>query len=147
MTNAQTERKFFWNAYQETLMENGEPFSLKFFYDSNGAFRHYAHVNASRFPANRCICIEFTPQCGRVRYGVYLGNDVMLYHILFNNKEKIESLLGFSCHWEQGTKGRNTRRIFCEEEITAYDHDSYSDAIEKSLSRLLKFAEVFDHLI
>ena len=147
MTNTQTERKFFWNAYQETLMENGEPFSLKFFYDSNGAFRHYAHVNASRFPANRCICIEFTPQCGRVRYGVYLENDVETFNHLFYYKGRIEDELGFPCHWEYGTKGENARRIYCEKEIIAFNRDSYIDAIDESLLRLLKFAEVFDHLI
>ena len=58
MTNMESERKFFWTAYQESLMENGEPFTLKLFRDSDGKFRHYAHVNAGRFPANRCICIE-----------------------------------------------------------------------------------------
>lgn len=147
MPNTQTERKYFWNAYQETLMENGEPFSLKYFYDSNGAYRHYAHVNAQRFPANRCICIEFTPQCGRVRYGVYLENDVVLYDFLFNNKEKIEALLGFCCHWEHGTKGKNARRIYCEKEIIAYNRDSYIDAIDESIPRLLKFAEIFDNMI
>lgn len=147
MTNAQAERKYFWHTYQETLMENGEPFSLKFFYDSQGIFRHYAHVNASRFPTNRCICIEFTPQCGRVRYGIYLENDVVLYGSLFNDKEKIESRLGFRCHWEHGTKGKNARRIYCEKEIIAYNRDSYIDAIDESMPRLLKFAEVFDHLI
>lgn len=147
MSNAQTERKYFWNVYQEALMENGEPFSLKYFYDSNGAYRHYAHVNAQRFPANRCICIEFTPQCGRVRYGIYLENDIVLYDFLFNNKEKIESLLGFHCHWEHGTKGINARRIYCEKKIIAYNHDSYIDAIDESMPRLLKFAEIFDRLI
>ena len=74
--------KIFWDTYQETLMENGEPFALKCFSDSNGAFRHYAQVNAQRFPANRCICIEFTPQRGRVRYGVYLENDVETFNLL-----------------------------------------------------------------
>ncbi len=147
MTNTQTERKFFWTKYRETLMENGEPFSLKYFYDANGALRHYAHVNAQRFPANRCICIEFTPQSGRVRYGVYLANDVELYNILFSYKARVEDELGFLCHWEHGTKGENARRIYCEKEIIAYDRDSYMDAIDESLPRLLKFAEVFDHLI
>ena len=128
-------------------MENGEPFSLKFFYDANGAFRHYAHVNASRFPVNRCICIEFTPRCGRVRYGVYLENDVETFDLLFCYKSKIEDELGFPCHWECGTKGENARRIYCEKEITLYDQESYLDAIDESLPRLLKFAEVFDHLI
>ncbi len=147
MTNTQTERKFFWKAYQEALMENGEPFSLKFFHDSDGAFRHYAHVNASRFPTNRCICIEFTPQCGRVRYGVYLANDVPLFDCLYEQKEKIESLLGFRCDWKCGAKGKNARRIFCEQEIIPSDYGSYLTAIEKTMVRLTKFVQVFDKLI
>lgn len=147
MTNAQTERKFFWDTYQETLMENGEPFALKCFSDSNGAFRHYAHVNAQRFPANRCICIEFTPQRGRVRYGVYLENDVETFNLLFFYKGRVEERLGFPCRWECGTRGENARRIYCEKEITPYDRDSYMDAIDESMPRLLKFAEVFDNLI
>ena len=147
MSNIQTERKYFWSAYQEALMENGEPFSLKFFYDTDGKPRHYAHVNAGRFPTNRCICIEFTPQSGRVRYGVYLENDVALFDLLYENKEKIEALLGFRCTWANGTRGKNARRIFCEKEITPYDCESYQDAIDASLPCLLKFAEVFDHLI
>lgn len=147
MTNTQTERKYFWSTYNEALMENGEPFSLKLFYDSNGKFRHYAHVNAGRFPAKRYICIEFTPQCGRVRYGVCLENDIVLFDFLFENKEKIEKLLGFRCQWEQGTKGKTTRRIYCEKEIVSYDHNSYMDAIDESMPRLVKFAEVFDKLL
>lgn len=143
MTNTQAERKYFWNAYHETLLENGEPFSLKFFYDTDGQFRHYAHVDMDRSSANRCICIEFTPQCRRVRYGVYLENDVKLFDFLFKYKESIESRLGFGCHWEHGTKGKNARRIYCEKEIVPYDRESYLDAIDETMPRLLKFAEEF----
>lgn len=147
MTNAQTERQYFWSKYQEILMENGEPFSLKINRDRDGSLRHYAYVNAERFPTNRCICIEFTPQCGRVRYGIYLEKDIELFDILFSYKDKIEEQLGFSCHWEHGAKGPNARRIYCEQEITPCDHDSYLDAIEKSMVRLIKFAEVFEKSI
>ena len=147
MSNTQMERKFFWNRYQETLMQNGEPFSLKLNCDRDGTLRHYAYVNARHFTANRCVCIEFTPQCGRVRYGVYLENEVQLFDCLFEQREAIESLLGFNCNWERGTKGKNTRRIFCEQEIVLGDYSSYFTAIEESMVRLTKFVQVFEKLL
>ncbi len=147
MTNAQTERKFFWNKYQETLMENGEPFSIKINCDRDGTLRHYAYVNARQFPANRCICIEFTPQRGRVRYGIYLENEVQLFECLFEQREAIESLLGFHCNWECGIKGKNSRRIFCEQEIVLGDDSSYITAIEVSMVGLTKFVQVFEKLL
>ena len=46
--------------------------------------------------------------------------------------------------WKHGDKGKTTRRICCEKTITPYYRESYLDAIEESMVRLVKFLEVFD---
>lgn len=144
MSNTQMERKFFWNRYQETLMENGEPFSLHLNYYPDGTLRYYAQLNS--MPSNRCISIDFLLQRRKLRYGIYLDNDVAFYNFLLEQKEKIEAILGFHCDWKHGEKGKNTRRIVCEQEIIPYDHDSYMEAIEESMVRLTKFIQVFERL-
>lgn len=145
MTNAESERKYFWDTYQEILMENGEPFTLHLYRNADGTFRHYAQLN--NYSLNRSVSIDFIPVKGILRYGVYLANDVDLYDVLLEKKELIEKALGFNCIWRHGDTGENARRICCEKAIIKYDHESYLNAIEESMVRLVKFLEVFDRFL
>ena len=143
----EVEREYFWNTYKQILIENGEPFSLKLYYNMDGTLRYYARLKRKGFSADRYINIEFSPESGMVRYGFYLDNDIVSSDYLFEHKEAIESALGFRCSWKYNVKGENMRCIICEKEIIPYDRDSYLDAIEESMLRITKFLEVFGSLL
>ena len=145
MTNAESERKYFWETYQEILTENGEPFTLHLHRNADGTFRHYAQLND--YSLSRSLCIDFNLNGGVLRYGVYLDNDVNLYDFLLEKQKIIEEALGFSCIWRNGDKGKTTRRICCERTITPNYRESYLDAIEESMVRIVKFLEVFDRFL
>ncbi len=146
-TSTQAERKYFWETYQRILTDNGEPFSLQLLYEADGAFPGDAHVEAEGLPADLCICIEFDPCKGTVGYGVQIENNAALFECFSARKEKIESLLGFHCSWDDGADGEGVQKIYCEREIVPYDRESYQDAIEQSMLRLAKFSEVFSHFM
>lgn len=137
MSNAEYERKIFWDMYNEILMNNGEPFSIS-------SKNHWAIVNKNSPAWNEpVIAMDFLVQKRVLRINAFLLNDEDLFNKLLSMKKDIEFALGFVPEWVHGEKGENTYRIKTELSFIPCDHEDYYRVIEKSLAIVMKYIEVF----
>lgn len=141
MSNAEYERKVFWNMYHEILINNGEPFRIS-------QKKQWAIVNKNS-PAynNPAIAMDFLVQKKVLRINVFLLNDQELFFKLERMKGKIEDSLGFKPEWVPGEKGENTYRIKTELPFLPYNKDDYYRVIEESLPIVIKFIKTFSPYI
>ena len=137
MSNAEFERKIFWDMYNEILINNGEPFSIS-------SKKQWAIVNKNSPAWNEpVIAMDFLVQKKVLRINAFLLDDEYLFAKLLGMKEEIEEALGFAPEWVHGEKGENTYRIKTELRFTPNNHDDYYRVIEKSLPIVMKYVETF----
>lgn len=137
MSNADYERKVFWNMYNEILINNGEPFSIS-------TKKQWAIVNKPSPAWNEpAIAMDFLVQKKILRINAFLLDDANLYFMLLGKKNEIEKQLGFQTVWCHGEKGENTYRIKIELGFIPNDHDDYYRVIEKSLPIVIKYINTF----
>ena len=135
MSNAESERKFFWDMYNEILINNGEPFSIS-------SKKQWAIVNKNSPAWNEpVIAMDFLVQKRILRINAFLLDDQCLFARLMGMKAKIEENLGFTPDWVHGEKGENTFRIKTELSFIPNNHDDYCRVIEESLPIVMKYVE------
>ncbi len=160
-TNAEQERAFFWNAFNEILAENGDPFTLS-------SKKQWAVVNRDNPNWTKpCLSMDFLIQKRILVINIFILDDIPLYNRLLANKAQIESDLGiappvsknlfavvnkqtnpnFKVQWVQGEKGSNTKRIKTELDFTPYDHSDYWRLIEKAIPIVMSYMRAFKRYI
>ena len=93
MSNAEFERKIFWDMYNEILINNGEPFSIS-------SKKQWAIVNKNSPAWNEpVIAMDFLVQKKVLRINAFLLDDEYLFAKLLGMKEEIEETLGFAPEW------------------------------------------------
>ena len=146
MTSALEERKEFWKIFEEKLIENGEPFSI--LCEKGGEPTFWATINKKNSIVDICLNVEFLYKFKKIRYGIYIRDNLNLFDFLFKKKEEIENALGFKVNWIlKGKINKNTRRIVLEEPVIIRDKNDYENVIDEILPYLMKFKEVFQKYI
>lgn len=116
MTDAEAQRKIFWELFEEILIENGEPFKISY-KDQNGEIKHYAAVNKyyTNTPSGTAIDLSFLQQKnkrlflqeknkGLFRVNFYVYNKNIINKLLAN-KEDVNSMVTTNpIEWERGEK-------------------------------------------
>ena len=139
-TNAQNERRYFWNLFQNYLIENGNPFELSMKQDSNGQYRHYAHVCNGN---GAVLTVDFIISQGILRMGLYISDNINLYEQLKMNKDTLEKALNFAIAFTDGDRNKNIKHIKKEWSFTPYRRDDYRRVIIDSFSMMKRFVKVF----
>ena len=137
MSNAEYERKVFWDMYNEILNNHGNPFFIS-------AKKHWAIVNKDSAAWNEpVIAMDFLVQKRVLRINAFLLDDLNLFNHLLEIRKEIENSLGFTPEWVHGEKGKNTYRIKTELSFIPNSRDDYHRIIEKSLPIVAKYINVF----
>ena len=146
MTNAQHEQTKFWEIFDNKLIENGEPFEL--IHKKSGEVTYWANVNKRHSFVSLCLNIEFKYREEKVRVGIYIRDDLYLFHRLLKCRESIEAELGFKPEWVfEGKQNPNTRRVINEFPITLFDTQDYDRVIDEVLPYVAQYKKVFEKYI
>ena len=146
MTNAQQEQLRFWKIFDNKLVENGEPFEI--IHEKSGEVTYWANVNKNYSFVSLCLNIEFKYREKKVRVGIYIRDDLYLFQRLLNNREKIESELGFNPEWGfEGKVNPNTRRVMNEFPVKLFDERDYDRVIDEILPYVAQYKKVFGKYI
>jgi hypothetical protein len=138
MTNAESERKIFWEKFHNILKVKGNPFM---FTESD---KQWACINSNNSNWHRtCLVIDFLVRDEILNINLYINNDISLFEMLKAKKEYIENILGFKVSWENGLKEGNARRIKTHIPFTLYDHSDYERIIEKVIPIINSYIKVF----
>lgn len=142
MTNAEEQRKIFWETFEDVLMENGEPFSIC--YMQGGKPQSWANVNRNHAWNANAIDLSFLNSQGLFRVDLYMQNGELdhIGRIIMANKEKINLMVTQPIKWERGERNPNTLRPSVYFPFKKNNKDDYRRVIEESLPTILEFIEV-----
>ena len=144
MTNAEEQRKIFWELFEEVLIENGEPFKIAYRKGIDNTITSYAAVNKNQSFNNIGIDISFLLRKRKLRVDLYilLGETIPIGQKIWNNKEKINSMVSLPLMWERGEKNKETIRVSVYFDFIQDDIDDYRRVIEESLPTIMEFINV-----
>ena len=128
----------FWEAFDELLIENGEPFNLTHFY--SGRETSWACVNSNRARRSNSLEASITGNCSKLRVDLYI------YNKLLSNYDLIRQEAQASLEWENGTKSKKTIRLAYYVPINRYNVDTYRDTIERVLPVYVKLIKTLKKL-
>lgn len=134
------EQRKFWKAFEEKLIENGEPFSI--LYEKCGEVTYWAVVNKKQSFVNNVLSIDFLVREQKLRINIYVRTDLALFSIFERNKKEIETMVGIPLKWIEGTRNKNTRRIAYEIPVKTGDYSNYDEVIDKALPVVDKMKKV-----
>lgn len=137
--NRDSERKVFWKMFQEALDNNGNPFTIS-------TRNQYGTINRNKSYSNLCLGFDFLLQKKFFRIGIYVEDDTKTpcFDRLLQQKEEIESLLGFAPIWTtRGEKNPNTKRIEYRLKFIPYNRKDYERLIKDALPIFMRFIKVF----
>ena len=137
MRNADSERKIFWDMYNQILAKHGKPYIIS-------SKKQWAIVNKNTANWNEpAIAMDFLVQKRLLRINLFLLDDVALFNKLSAIKHDLEDKLGCKSEWVHGEKGKDTYRIKTELGLVPYDHDDYYRVIEESLPIVINYINTF----
>lgn len=135
----QDEKKFFWNLFDEILIENGEPFKINY-QKSNGEITSYANINKRKIPNSTTLDLSLLPARNKLRINLYIHNGVESFvgRRISTNREFVQSMISVPILWEYGSKNSQTLRPSVYIDLSG----NYRNVIEKSLPIIMEFIEV-----
>lgn len=142
--DVKSEQRKFWKAFDEKIIENGEPFSI--LHEKGGEVTYWAVVNKKQSFVDNALSIDFLIREQKLRINIYVRTDLALFSIFESNKKEIETIVGVPLKWIVGTKNKNTRRIAYEIPINTGYYSNYNETIDKALpivDKMKKVCEIY----
>ena len=140
--DVKTEQKKFWRIFDEKLIENGEPFSI--LHEMAGNVTYWAVVNKKHSFVDNCLSIDFLVREKKIRINIYVRDNLLLFRVLENCREEIESMISVPVKWVKGTKNINTRRIIYEVPVNVGNFSNYDEVIDDILPVIVEMKKVCD---
>ena len=145
-TRMKKEQQYFWDLFDNYLLEKGSPFSL--LHEKTGEVTYWAVVNKKQIITNLALDLDFSLQKSFFRINIYIYQNNALFDYLETMKTEIENELGFAPIWSEGVRAKNsTRRIMLILPFVAYDRKDYERLIKKAFPIVSKFKSVFEKYI
>lgn len=138
--DVKTEQKNFWKAFDEKLIENGEPFSI--LYEKGGEVTYWAVVNKKQSFVDNALSIDFLVKKQKLRINIYVRNDLVLFSIFEKNRKDVEAMVDVPLKWIEGTRNKNTRRIAYEIPVNTGDYSNFDEAIDQVLPVIVAMKNV-----
>ena len=137
MTNAEHQRKVFWELFVEELRCQENPFSIKH-------KDYFATVNKNSSVSTYCLSIDFMYRGQYLRAGIYMLDNIPAFEQMYSHKEEIEASIGARLDWVMsGDKQASVRRIKIDIPFVKNDVYSYAEAAKKAIYYVTKMREIF----
>ena len=134
--SAESERKIFWETFEEILNKNGNPFDIRYVFLN--IVRQWAVVNNNKTRDSKVLEILFYKR-GEVKVDIYIENDVISYKHLVANIDKLKSLLNVPVECVNGKIGLNTKHIQSTFIVNYGDELDYKRVILEIIPVVLKY--------
>lgn len=126
----------FWNDFNDVLINKGKPFNVR-----KATTDHWYNVALGKTGIH--VDITLVDKEGHIGVGIYIDDDKALFDQLFNNKDEIESKIGFSLIWDR-LDGKKAARIKSKIPGLNFDDKSnYPELMDKAIDRAVLIRDVF----
>lgn len=136
LAKRQVERLFFWEQFNNVLVERGKPFNVR-----KATTDHWYDVAIGTSEAH--IAITLVNRDGLVTVELYISDSKELFDRLFLNKDKIESMLGLSLVWDRLDDKKASRIKYSLNGLNFADHSNYLELMNKTIDVAVKMRDVF----
>lgn len=136
LSKAQAERLNFWTEFNRVITESGKPFNVR-----KATTDHWYDVAIGTSEAY--ISITLVNKDGSIGVELYVRDNKDLFDHLFEHKDKIESKLGFSMHWERLDDKKASRIKSYIPGLNFNKQGNYPELMNQVIERVVKIRDVF----
>ncbi len=135
-TKAGAESFAFWTEFNDVLVENGKPFSVR-----KATTDHWYNVALGKSGVH--VDITLVERSGYIGVGIYIDDDKDLYDKFFECKDEIEEKLNFKLEWDRLDDKKASRIKSSIPGLSFDDHSNYKALMEKVIERAVIMRDTF----
>lgn len=138
-TESETKRFEFWTIFND-VMKSRKAFNVR-----KASTDHW--YNFSIGTSNCHLAADLLNKDGRIRINMWIPDDKEQYDIFLQNKESIESSVGFQLNWERLDTKKASRICTYIEKFSFTRPSEYEEISNKMIDVLIKFRTAFSPYI
>ena len=136
LSKTQAERLNFWTEFNRVVTERGKPFNLR-----KATTAHWYDVAIGTSEA--LISITLVNKDGSIGVDLYVRDNKDLFDSLYENKDEIESKLGFRMRWERLDDKKASRVKSHISGLNFNKQDNYPELMNQVVDRVVRIRDVF----
>ena len=136
LNKSQSERLEFWTQFNDHVVARGKPFNIH-----KAGSAHWYDVSVGTSGVK--ISIALINKDSYISVELYIFDNKALFDKLFEEREEIESKLGFKLDWLRLDNSKASRILYKIKGLNFDDHSNYNELIEEAIDKAVKMREVF----
>lgn len=136
LNKSQSERLLFWEEFNRAVVDHGKPFNLR-----KATTDHWYDVALGTSAAH--IAINLVNKENAVVVEVYVSDSKELFDNLYEQKDEIESKLGFGLDWDRLTGKKASRIKYQIDGLNFDDHSNYKELMDQIIETVIKMRAEF----
>lgn len=140
INKSESERIYFWTAFNERIAARGNPFSTR-----KPTTNHWYEVAIGSSSCH--ITVNLINSDSYVGIELYIPNDKALYDALLKQKDEIEEMINLDLIWER-LDGKKASRIKYKIDGLDFDnHENYTQLMNEIIDKVILFKNVFPQFL
>ena len=137
---AEAERLEFWEAFNDAIIRNGKPFNVR-----KATTDHWYDVAIGTSEAH--ISITLVNKESVIGVELYINDNKDLFDRLYEQKELIESEIGFTFDWRRLDEGKAARVVHYIKGLDFDNHSNYVELMNEVIDKVIAVRKVFKKFI
>lgn len=137
---AEAERLEFWEAFNDAIIRNGKPFNVR-----KATTDHWYDVAIGTSEAH--ISITLVNKESVIGVELYINDNKNLFDRLYEQKELIESEIGFTFDWRRLDEGKAARVVHYIKGLDFDNHSNYVELMNEVIDKVIAARKVFKKFI
>lgn len=137
---AEAERLEFWEAFNDAIIRNGKPFNVR-----KATTDHWYDVAIGTSEAH--ISITLVNKESVIGVELYINDNKDLFDRLYEQKELIESEIGFTFDWRRLDEGKAARVVHYIKGLDFDNHSNYVELMNEVIDKVIAARKVFKKFI
>ena len=137
---AEAERLEFWEAFNDAIIRNGKPFNVR-----KATTDHWYDVAIGTSEAH--ISITLVNKESVIGVELYINDNKVLFDRLYEQKELIESEIGFTFDWRRLDEGKAARVVHYIIGLDFDNHSNYVELMNEVIDKVIAARKVFKKFI
>ncbi len=136
LNRSQSERLIFWEQFNQVVINRGKPFNIR-----KATSDHWYDVAIGTSEAH--IAIDLISRGNYIVVEMYISDSKSLFDRFYQNKDDIETELGFSMIWDRLDNKKASRIKYQIPGLDFDDHSNYDELMNQIIDIVIKVRDVF----
>ena len=136
LNRSQSERLIFWEQFNQVVINRGKPFNIR-----KATSDHWYDVAIGTSEAH--IVIDLISRGNYIVVEMYISDSKSLFDRFYQNKDDIETELGFSMIWDRLDNKKASRIKYQIPGLDFDDHSNYDELMNQIIDIVIKVRDVF----